>query len=415
MLILGINMNSKSKSDFKTLLATAIKDNENGLVSQAKDEEIRLYKLVALISKTMLKSTYEHLPAAFDQSLNHIGHFLNMDRVYLFTLSPDSKQMSNIHEWCQKKIEPAIEMLQDLDVEIFPWWMKKLRNEEIIRIDDVNAMDDNQLAEREILQAQMIKSCLVVPLILDQNLIGFLGFDSVRHKKKWTDEEINCLVFISDIFSSAIRRQSQESRLLDSVAELQHILNETVEAFGTIIGINDPYTQNHQIRTSQLVVALGKQLDLDPQVIEGIKLASMIHDVGVVHFPSQIINKTTALSQKEYALIKTHPLRGYEIVSKIDFHQPVAEIVLQHHEKLDGSGYPNGLKSDEILFQAKVLSVADTYEAMVSNRPYRKAHPSSVALDFLIQNSGILFDPKIVDACVTLVREKGFVLWEIEE
>jgi HD-GYP domain-containing protein (c-di-GMP phosphodiesterase class II) len=408
-------MNQKNKSDFKELLAKANKDNENIVVSQRPDEEIKLYKLVALISKTMLKSSYEHLPFAFDQSLRFIGEFLNMDRVYIFTLSPDSKQMSNTHEWCQEKIEPAIEMLQDLDVDIFPWWMMKLKGNEIIRIDDVNAMDENQLGEREILQAQSIKSCLVVPLSLDQKLIGFLGFDSVRHKKKWTDEEVNSLVFVSDIFSSAFRRKSQETKLLSSVSELERILNETVEAFGTLIGVSDPFTQNHQVRTSQLAVAIGKQLNLAPQVIEGIRLAAMIHDIGVIHFPTQIINKTSSLSNKEYALIKTHPMRGYEIVSKIDFGQPVADIVLQHHEKCDGSGYPKGLKGDEILFQAKILSVADTYEAMVSNRPYRKALLSSVALDFLSQNSGTRFDPEVVNACVTLIKDKGFVFWEIED
>ena len=408
-------MNHKLKTDFKELLAKAVKDNENIAVSKSADEEIRLYKLVALISKTMLKSSYEHLPMAFDQSLKIIGEALGMDRVYIFTLSSDTKLMSNTHEWCQGKVESAIDILQDLDVEIFPWWMKKLRNGEIIRIDEVNAMEDNQLAEREILQAQSIKSVLVVPLILDQKLIGFLGFDAVRRKKKWADEEVNSLVFVSDIFSSAIRRQSQETRLRDSVNELERILNETVESFGTIIGISDPYTLNHQVRTSQLVVAIGKQLGLDPQVIEGIKLAAMVHDIGVIHFPSQIINKTGPLTPKEYALIKTHPMRGHEIISKIDFHQPVADIILQHHEKLDGSGYPNGLKGNEILLQAKILSVADTYEAMVSSRPYRKALSSQTALDFLTQNSGILFDPEVVKACVTLVKDKGFVFWEIEE
>lgn len=408
-------MNPKNKTDFKELLAKAIKDNENIVLSSSLEDEIRLYKLVALISKTMLKSTYELLPHAFDLSLTYMGESLAVDRVYIFTLSPNSKYMSNIHEWCQDSIEPAIEMLQDLDVGIFPWWMKKLRGEEIIRIDDVNAMEDNQLAEREILQAQSIKSCLVVPMVLDQQLIGFIGFDSVRHKKKWTDEEINSLIFVSDIFSSAFRRQAQETKIRSSVLELEHILNETVESFGTIIGINDPYTLNHQIRTSQLVVAIGKEMNLEPHVIEGIKLAAMIHDIGVVHLPSQIINKSGSLSDREYALIKTHPKRGHEIISKIDFRQPVAEILFQHHEKMDGSGYPNGLKGNEILIQSRILSVADTFEAMVSDRPYRKAHSTQIAIEYLIQNSGILFDPEIVNACVTLVKDKGFVFWEMDD
>lgn len=408
-------MTKTSNTDFKALIAKAQDDDGKDVVFKSMEDGLKLYQLVALVSKAMLKSSFEGLSYAFDKSLAIVGDFLKVDRVYLFTLSDDGKRMSNTHEWCNKKIEPAIDLLQDLDVETFPWWMKQLRNEEVIKIEDVNKMDDNQLAEREILQAQNIKSVLVVPLILERKLTGFLGFDSVKHKKKWDSDEVNSLIFMSDIFSSAFRRQINEAKVRDSVTRLERLLNETVESFGTIIGINDPYTQNHQVRASQLVVAIGRQLGLDKDVIEGVKLATMMHDVGVIHFPSQIINKPGPLSTKEYALIKTHPMRGYEIVSRIDFPQPVAQIILQHHEKYDGSGYPAGLKGEAILIQARILCVADVYESMVSDRPYRKAHPSSVALNFLKENKGILFDPKVVDACVTLVEDKGFVFWEIED
>ncbi|NTW96916.1 MAG: HD domain-containing protein, partial [Erysipelotrichaceae bacterium] len=329
----------KSKTDFKAL-AKALDEADLSMPDTASPDELRLYQLVALVSKTMLKSSYENLPQAFELSLKIVGTYLDVDRVYIFKLNEDLTRMSNTTEWCHKGVEPAIEMLQDLDVEIFPWWMKNLKSGQIIQVEDVSKMDDNQLAEREILQAQSIKSVLVVPLILDQKLAGFLGFDYVRNKRKWSTEEINSLIFLSDIFSSATRRQENENKLRASRDQLESILNQTVESFGTIIGINDPYTMNHQVRVSQLVVQIGKVLKLDPFMIEGIKLAAMMHDVGVIHFPSQIINKTFSLTPKEYALIKTHPRRGYEIVHRIDFPQPVADIILQHHEKIDGSGYP---------------------------------------------------------------------------
>ena len=404
----------KSKTDFKAL-AKALEEADLSLPKEASQDELRLYQLVALVSKTMLKSSFENLPLAFEMSLKIVGTYLDVDRVYIFNLNKDLTKMSNTSEWCRKGVEPAIEMLQDLDVDIFPWWMKMLKSGQIIQVEDVSKMDENQLAEREILQAQSIKSVLVVPLILDQKCAGFLGFDYVRTKKKWSDEEINSLVFLSDIFSSATRRQENESKIRYSRDQLESILNQTVESFGTIIGINDPFTLNHQVRVSQLVVQIGKVLKCDPFMIEGIKLAAMMHDVGVIHFPSQIINKTSALTPKEYALIKTHPRRGYEIVHRIDFPQPVADIILQHHEKIDGSGYPAGLKGNDILLEARILCVCDVYESMVSDRPYRKAFSNDVALSFLVQNKGILFDPTVVDACVSLVNEKGFVFWEIEE
>lgn len=379
------------------------------------DKGMKLNRMIESVTRTILKSSHDALFLAFDEALAVIGDVMAVDRVYLFTLSDDGKTMSNDVEWCQKKIDPAIQLLQELDVKEFGWWMNQLNNDEIIVIEDVNAMEDAQLAEREILQAQSIKSLLAVPLFSQNRLIGYLGLDAVRRKRIWTDDEIDAMVILSDGFSAVLKHRREETKFRESVIELKNILSQTVEAFGTMIGISDPYTQNHQIHVSQLSIAIARQLNLPSEKIEGLRLAAMMHDIGIIHFPSQIVNKTGPLTEKEYALIKTHPARGYDIVSRIDFKEPVTDIILQHHEKLDGSGYPNGLKGDAILIQARILDVADVYEAMVSDRPWRRALSSNEALTFLQTNAGNLFDPAVVEACVSLIRDKGFVFWEIEE
>ena len=180
-----------------------------------------------------------------------------------------------------------------------------------------------------------------------------------------------------------------------------------------IIEVKDPYTSGHQQRVSQLTVAIAKELDLSQDKVEGIRIASLIHDIGKIGIPTEILSKSTVLSDIEFSLIKAHSQIGYDILKSIDFVYPVAQIVLQHHEKINGTGYPNHLKGDKILLEAKILCVADVVEAMSSHRPYRPALGIDAALEEISRNKGILYDSKVVDACVKLFKEKGFKVSEV--
>jgi len=175
-----------------------------------------------------------------------------------------------------------------------------------------------------------------------------------------------------------------------------------------IIDTRDPYTSGHQDRVTQLSVSITLELGLSREKVKGIQTASLIHDIGKIGIPTEILSKPTKLSDIEFSLIKEHPQIGYNILKSIDFSFPVAEIILQHHERLDGSGYPNHLKEDDIKLEAKILGVADVVEAMASHRPYRAALGVDVALEEIIKNKVVLYDPEIVDACVKLFKEKGF-------
>jgi len=157
-----------------------------------------------------------------------------------------------------------------------------------------------------------------------------------------------------------------------------------------------------------LATAIAKEINLSQDKIEGVRIASLIHDIGKIGIPTEILSKPTKLSDIEFSLIKEHPQIGHDILKSNDFSHPIAQIILQHHERLNGSGYPNNLKGDKILPEAKIIAVADVIEAMSSHRPYRPALGNDKALEEISQNKGILYDPDIVDACMKLFKEKEF-------
>ncbi|HAJ33181.1 MAG TPA: hypothetical protein DCK79_07385 [Candidatus Atribacteria bacterium] len=196
------------------------------------------------------------------------------------------------------------------------------------------------------------------------------------------------------------RKQAEE--------RLKKTMDATIETMSKIIEVKDPYTAGHQQRVSQLTIAIAKELDLSPDKVEGIRIASLIHDIGKIGLPTEILSKPSRLTDIEFSLIKSHSQIGYDILKSIDFSYPIAQIVLQHHERLDGSGYPNKLKGDEIILEARILGVADVVEAMSSHRPYRPALGIDVALEEISKNKGILYDPEVVDVCLKLFKEKGF-------
>jgi len=185
-------------------------------------------------------------------------------------------------------------------------------------------------------------------------------------------------------------------------------MDAVIDTMSRIIEAKDPYTFGHQHRVTQLAIPIAQELGLPEDRIEGIRIASLIHDIGKIGLPTEILSKPIKLTDIEFSLIKGHSQIGYDILKSIDFSYPIAQIVLQHHEKLNGTGYPNNLKGDEILLEAKIICVADVVEAMSSHRPYRPALGIDKALEEISQNKAILYDPKVVDACLRLFKEKGF-------
>jgi len=212
------------------------------------------------------------------------------------------------------------------------------------------------------------------------------------------------------VFRDITERKKAEQELKESWNRLHRALEGTIQAISTTIEMRDPYTAGHQRRVARLAEAIALETALPETRVEGLKLAAEIHDIGKIYVPAEILSKPTKLTELEYTIIKTHPQAGYEILKNIEFPWPIATIVLQHHERMDGSGYPGGLKGDDILLEARILAVADVVEAMSSHRPYRPAFGLDMALNEIQANRGLLYGPDEVDACLRLFTEKGFSL-----
>lgn len=204
-------------------------------------------------------------------------------------------------------------------------------------------------------------------------------------------------------------RNRAEQRLQHSLEKLRRAMEGIVQAMAVTVEKRDPYTAGHQRRVANLACAIAKEMGLSADQIDGIRMAGVIHDLGKIAVPAEILSKPTRLTDIEFSLIKTHAQAGYEMLNTIDFPWPIAQMVHQHHERIDGSGYPQGLSGGEILLEARILAVADVVEAMSSRRPYRPALGINKALKEISRNKGILYDSKVADTCLKLFAEKGFV------
>ena len=202
-------------------------------------------------------------------------------------------------------------------------------------------------------------------------------------------------------------RKRAEEMIERHMMQLKTAVMSTVGIATTISGMRDPYTAGHERRVAEVAVAIGTELGFDAQRLEGLRIAASLHDIGKVKIPSEILSKPGKLSAIEYRLIQGHANASYEVLKAVEWSWPVAEVALQHHERMDGSGYPQGLKGEEILLEARIMAVADVVEAMSSHRPYRAGLRVDLALDEIECGRGTLYDPEVADACLKIFREKG--------
>jgi len=205
---------------------------------------------------------------------------------------------------------------------------------------------------------------------------------------------------------TALKRTAEELRQTSD--RLRRTIEGAINAIALTTEIRDPYTAGHQQHVSRLACFIGRELGLSEIQIEGMRVAGMLHDIGKIYVPAEILSRPGRLRQNEINLVKDHVQVGYDLLNTIEFPWPVAQIVLQHHERMNGSGYPFGLSGDEIVIEAKIMSVADVVEAMASHRPYRPALSIEEALLEILQQRGTLYFPEAVDACVSIFAQKRF-------
>ncbi len=252
---------------------------------------------------------------------------------------------------------------------------------------------------------------------------GYVRYENLplRHK----NGDIREVEFVSNayhvggdkVIQCNIRDITEKKKLEEENLKFQHLmsvsLHQMIETLANVIVARDFYTAGHQKRVANLASAIAAKLNLPLHTIEGIELSALIHDIGKIAVPAEILTKPSKLSSFELAMLRNHVQTGYDILKNMNFPWNIAQIILEHHERVDGSGYPNGLKGDSICEEARIIAVADTVEAMSSDRPYRKSKGIEAALEEITMNRGILYDDRVVDACLDVFKEDHFEFTDI--
>jgi len=290
-------------------------------------------------------------------------------------------------------VNPAYEKLtgwnkEDLYSEKFNFW-------DTVHPDDIELIQERETARKA---GKEVPPGNEFRIISKGKVVKIVEANTVIIGKKGDVKEIGILRDIT------VRKKAEEE-LKKSLEKLQHTFEETINALVSALERRDPYTAGHQKRVTHMACAIAEEMGFSKEQVNGLRLAGLVHDVGKIQIPTEILIKPTHLSEIEFVMIKMHPQVGYDILKSIEFPYPVAQIVLQHHERMDGSGYPEGISGEEILPEAQVLAVADVVEAMSSHRPYRPALGISTALREITKFKGTLYAPEVVDTCWKLFND----------
>jgi len=317
-----------------------------------------------------------------------------------FSMVVGSPPKENVSRFCE----------QVLQGEIPPCIKKALtRKDQFLLINTYQECGDCRLRDmhRE-------EQSAIIRIEYNRKLLGLLAIMLApdiyinEEEKELLEELTNDLAFCFQNIELEEKERQVEKKVQQSYKRLQKNMKDIIATIGKITETRDPYTSGHQLRVSKLATTIAQEMKLPLNKIEGIRIASLIHDIGKIGIPAEILVKPNKLTEIEFSLIKDHSQIGSDILKSIDFSWPITQIILQHHERMDGSGYPQGLKSEDILLEAKIVGVADVVEAMSSHRPYRPALGIDAALEEISQNKGILYDPEVVDICLKLFKEKEF-------
>ncbi len=251
------------------------------------------------------------------------------------------------------------------------------------------------------------------PLVTEDAVVDRNGVERVYQTYKFPIVRDGSPTLLGGIALDITERKRAEGSLQHSLDLLQTAMEEIVQAMTVAGEMRDPYTAGHQRRVAQLACAIAQEMGIRTESIKGLRMAGLIHDIGKMRIPAEILSRPGKLNALEYGLIQCHPQVGHDILRAIEFPWPIAQIILQHHERVDGSGYPQGLTGSEMLLEARILSVADVVESMSSHRPYRPAFGIGRALDEISQYRGTLYDAHVVDGCIRVFAERAFKFQDV--
>ena len=376
---------------------------DNNTISQKTQEKpqekMDLENIVMDISRLLTSRQNLNI----ESILGKLAQAVSVNRCYIFEFKKNYKVMNNTYTWCS--VNQAFrekEKLQNINSEIFNWWINKLRKREIIIINDITVLPNKVNSQKNILKLEGIKALLVIPLYNDVKLVGFLGFEDTEKTRDWSKENIKLLEIVGDMIIRYWQRKKQERQLFKTNKILEESIDSIVSTLSYVTGIRDPYTADHEKRVAILAETIAQKLNLSPARCKTIRIASLLHDIGKIKIPAELLTNPGNLTELEYKIIQQHPETGFELLKNAKINRTIKKIVLQHHERLDGSGYPFGLTKKMILKETMIIAVADVVEPMSSHRPYRPALGIEAALEEINKHKGKKYNAEVVEKCTMI-------------
>lgn len=347
-----------------------------------------------------------------------VGEALGVDRALIYKIDFEDNTVHGLTEWLNPETPGVSSTKKTYSLDMFlrgAMYMWKQKKALISHYNQVNP-ELVQDGSSEVLHGDMhVKSLLWYPFGFGKKSFYALVFNQISGRRDWDETELHFVRSVAEQVAVAINKLSlvkarakADKDLQASTERLRNILDETVAALATTAEKKDPFTAGHTQRVVELALEIGKEMKLSEDKLGGVRIAAMVHDIGKLYVPAEILSKPSVLSELEFGIVQAHSEYGFDILKTINFPWPVAKAVIQHHERMDGSGYPAGLKADDICIEAKILAVADVVESMCSHRPYRPKPGVKKALAELTDNRGKLYDPDVVDACVRVFGDRGF-------
>jgi HD-GYP domain-containing protein (c-di-GMP phosphodiesterase class II) len=280
-----------------------------------------------------------------------------------------------------------------------------MQNHETLVIPEIT---HDERIPKSVYEPTFVKSMVMVP-IRSSSPIGAIGCYWADHHSA-SSSEVHQLQILANMTAIAMENCNHLIEIEDKARQLEKALEGTLISISRMVDLSDAYTSGHQNRVGALAYQIAKNLGLPLDHCQIIRWVGLVHDAGKIAIPTEILSKPSTLTLTEFKLVQTHSRMGHFILKDVEMNYPIADVVLQHHERLDGSGYPDGLVADQILADAKILAVADVFEAMVSHRPYRPAFTYEDALSELQRSSGILYDKMVVEALTKLVIDEKYII-----
>jgi putative nucleotidyltransferase with HDIG domain/PAS domain S-box-containing protein len=389
-------------------LMTFVSDNiamavRRKLAEEQVSRRLRMEEAVSDVASGLIRSDVDDTDATVQAALKSAGTLLCARHCFAWLGERSDEGTREAYEWCAERVPPLVYELAPVIRTSLPWLTETMAARGCARVNTPEDVPPEAGALRHLLESTELGTMLLVPMgdgSGSSGLVGVLGSPINMQ----SSESVTFLNTLAATLAGALERRRADEALRCSYESLRSVMHGTVDALSRLGEARDPYTAGHQQRVAELACAIAREMGFPEDRIEGIRVAGMLHDIGKVHVPGEILSKPGSLNDIEFGFIKTHPTVGYEILRAVEFPWPVAEVACQHHERLDGSGYPNGLSGEEIIPEARIVAVADVVEAMCTHRPYRPALPTDAAIEELARSRGTLYGPTAVDACLKLLR-----------